>query len=92
MIIYIKVETLCVLYFTFIMKNTQFLEVECVTKCQIIGYAAIKLPQMSYTVPNNRADRTSSSYKWWLCISQHAEVLSTEQSIIKEKQSNNTLD
>jgi hypothetical protein len=50
-----------------------------------MGYAAIKLPQMSYTVPNNIADRTSSSFKWWLCISQQAEVLSTEQSIIKEK-------
>ena len=56
-----------------------------------MGYVAIKLPQTSYTVPNNTADRTSSSFKWWLCISQHAEELSTEQSIIKEKQSNNTL-
>jgi hypothetical protein len=66
-------------------NKKQFLDVECVTKPQIMGYAAIKLPQMSYTVPNNTANRTSSCFKWWLCISQHAEVLSIEQSIIKEK-------
>jgi hypothetical protein len=69
----------------------QFLEEECVTKPQIMRYAAIKLPQMSYTVPNNIADRTSPSFKWWFCISQHVVVPNTEQSIIKEKQSNSTL-